>query len=260
MQNSRTSACFRRLRIAVAFLILCLFPLSGGATANNLTTPHFAVAYDDIDGKTARDFAHGAETAYSAIVDYLGRHSSRPIRLTIGKHILFPLYDRDSGEVFVPANRVREYMDISTRIRKRGPGLMLVLTPVIAPSANRQWGDFVETGLRVFLQEKLERSDIQSFPTMGRDLHEETAALASDYGRLIPIAEVEKARTWRTKLTRTRRLAYLEAGSFVRFLIERHGLEKFLRWYDGGQFDEVYQRKLAEMEREWGERIRARRP
>ena len=141
-------------------------------------------------------------------------------------------------------------------MRKRSTLLPMVITPLIAPSLNSIWGDFLETGLRVFLQEKFGPRQDRAFPMLGNDLHRATAKLSADYGKLIPIAEVERARTWRTKLTRTRRLAYLEAGSFVRFLIEARGLNKFLNWYNGQRFEEVYQQEIVQAEREWSDYIR----
>ena len=45
--------------------------------------------------------------------------------------------------------------------------------------------------------------------------------------------------------------SYTLAGSFVRFLIERYGVEKARRVFPTGNFKEVYNKSLAELEREW---------
>lgn len=47
--------------------------------------------------------------------------------------------------------------------------------------------------------------------------------------------------------------SYTLAGSFVRFLIERYGVEKARRVFPTGNFKEVYTRSLVELEREWKE-------
>ena len=47
--------------------------------------------------------------------------------------------------------------------------------------------------------------------------------------------------------------SYTLAGSFVRFLIERYGVEKIKRVFPTGNFKEVYNKSLAELEREWKE-------
>ena len=45
--------------------------------------------------------------------------------------------------------------------------------------------------------------------------------------------------------------SYTLAGSFVRFLIERYGIEKAKRVFPTGNFQEVYSKSLAELEEEW---------
>lgn len=45
--------------------------------------------------------------------------------------------------------------------------------------------------------------------------------------------------------------SYTLAGSFVRFLIEKYGVEKAKRVFPTGNFKEVYNKSLAELEREW---------
>ena len=45
--------------------------------------------------------------------------------------------------------------------------------------------------------------------------------------------------------------SYTLAGSFVRLLIERYGIEKAKRVFPTGNFKEVYGKSLAELEREW---------
>ena len=45
--------------------------------------------------------------------------------------------------------------------------------------------------------------------------------------------------------------SYTLAGSFVRFLIERYGIEKARRVFPTGNFKKVYSKPLAELEREW---------
>ena len=45
--------------------------------------------------------------------------------------------------------------------------------------------------------------------------------------------------------------SYTLAGSFVRFLIEKYGVEKARRVFPTGNFKKVYSKSLAELEREW---------
>ncbi|GAB4249279.1 MAG: hypothetical protein Kow0054_06010 [Deferrisoma sp.] len=55
-------------------------------------------------------------------------------------------------------------------------------------------------------------------------------------------------------------VAYELAGSFVRFLIERFGLEAFKRLYSHPDFLEVYGQQLAVLEGRWLERLRGIEP
>ena len=45
--------------------------------------------------------------------------------------------------------------------------------------------------------------------------------------------------------------AYILAGSFVEWLVEREGLAKFRVLYDGGDYEKAYGRTFAILEQEW---------
>ena len=45
--------------------------------------------------------------------------------------------------------------------------------------------------------------------------------------------------------------AYVLAGSFVGFLIEKDGLPAFRRLYETGNYEIVYGKSLLSLEREW---------
>ena len=45
--------------------------------------------------------------------------------------------------------------------------------------------------------------------------------------------------------------AYVVAGSFVGFLIERHGLPPFRSLYETENYEKVYGKSLDTLEREW---------
>lgn len=51
--------------------------------------------------------------------------------------------------------------------------------------------------------------------------------------------------------TPARMLAYAEAGSFVKFLIESRGLAEFKRLYSGLDYPAVYGRELRDLQAEW---------
>ena len=69
--------------------------------------------------------------------------------------------------------------------------------------------------------------------------------------------DAERERNISTRLIRIRRLAHLEEGSFVRYLIESEGITEFLKFYDGAPIEEVYAADLHSLERAWKRLIRS---
>jgi hypothetical protein len=53
------------------------------------------------------------------------------------------------------------------------------------------------------------------------------------------------------KTTIGRSYAYVVSGSFVKFLIDRYGVKKFMRVYNNGEFFITYGRDLTELEHDW---------
>jgi hypothetical protein len=45
--------------------------------------------------------------------------------------------------------------------------------------------------------------------------------------------------------------AYIFAGSFVGFLIEKYGLPEFRKLYESGRYESAYGKSLGELEKEW---------
>jgi hypothetical protein len=61
--------------------------------------------------------------------------------------------------------------------------------------------------------------------------------------------QIEKTRANGDMAHRT--LAYLQEGSFARYLIERDGLPTFMALYEGGSYTKVYGKSFGEVERDW---------
>jgi hypothetical protein len=79
----------------------------------------------------------------------------------------------------------------------------------------------------------------------------------STAGKLMPLRMIVP--DLRNPSEETTRVAYPEAGSFVRFLIERYGREKVARIYSAGAsaVPAVYGRSLVELEAEWRQHLGA---
>ncbi|MCZ6770480.1 MAG: hypothetical protein O7G83_00665 [Proteobacteria bacterium] len=233
---------------------------SARSANQSLTTPSFNVSYRDVDDAEAKIFVDAAETARIAVTKYLDRGYDDRISISISNDHKFPDIDPKTGRIVIPASRIRGDAGGPPGLKGRGPAFIQVLTVVIAPSRNRKLGRLLETGLGAYLQEKFGDKSKLAYPSMGRDLHRETSLMAANFGRFIALVDAERERNITTRLIRIRRLAHLEEGSFVRYLIESEGITEFLKFYDGAPIEEVYAADLQTLERSWQRLIRSLNP
>jgi hypothetical protein len=138
----------------------------------------------------------------------------------------------------------RGFMEMPLRRVTRGNGALLhEIVHIYAPHANR----FLAEGFAVYLQAKLGGN--RALPNEGEPL----AKLAR---RHLPspekMAELNAVPT-PTPLGRVMddMTAYILAGSFVEWLVEREGLAKFRILYDSGDYEKAYGKTFAILEQEW---------
>jgi hypothetical protein len=149
-------------------------------------------------------------------------------------------------------------------VRDRRAATVHEVVHVFAPNANR----FLAEGLAVYAHEHLRGP--AAYPNFGRSLHDAARAHApraemSALDRLATPAMLQGGGL-------AGREAYLVAGSFVRFLIERHGLTKFRRLYaltplvpgqrdagSAGRWQHIYGAPLDRLAAEWRQRVGATR-
>ena len=108
-------------------------------------------------------------------------------------------------------------------IRRESNATVHEIVHVFAPNANR----FLAEGLAVYAHEHLD--GVGAYPNFGEDIHKAAKEFAED----AEIAALERLATPQ-RLQNNQfggKDAYKVAGSFVRFLIERHGLERFRRLF-----------------------------
>ena len=232
---------------------------SGFAAAGQIERPPLSIIYTDIGQTQAEAFAAEAEKSYRAVTSYLGRGSGQTIKVEIGNAIRIPDADIQTRTVSFPANRIRGDAGGPPPYRGRGPAIAHALTMIIAPSGNPNWKDFLESGFGSFVQEKFGGPNDRSYPNMGRDLHQATADMIARYGRFIPLDEAAAARTGGRPFSRTVVLAFLEEGSFVRWLVENYGLERYLAVHDGQRdFGEAFGKPFCKLEIDWARQLGAR--
>ncbi|NKB19041.1 MAG: hypothetical protein GKS01_00715 [Alphaproteobacteria bacterium] len=237
--------------MAIPALLVGISSAPNVTAANKIATPNFDISYANISDDLANRFGDDIEQTYRNISAYLGNKVSGKIIVSIKDDHFFPHYKIKTKTIAVPANRLRGDASGPPSLRGRGPGEAALVTNVLAISTNKKWAKFLDTGLEIFLQEKFGKEYDRAYPTMGKEIHKTTAATYRRYNQLFPLMEVEEVRTRRQRLVGVRQLAYLQEASFVKFLIEKHGKNKFFDVFYGKPFETTYGKKFGMLEQEW---------
>lgn len=215
---------------------------SGRGQNHVLSSGPFEVIYRDIDRATVEDVVlHRAHRALADVTGFLDINHDGPIVLDLSAGHRTPRQWRNV--VYLPTAP----LDPESEDARFGISMVHEITHVVAASAYRP-DRFYDDGLAVYLQWKFGLAS--SYPNFEQELHEATVAAAQENQGFIPLAETERTRQ-RTRSGLLRRLAYLQEGSFTRFLIERDGLKPYLRVYFGESLDAVYGKSLETLEVEW---------
>jgi hypothetical protein len=129
------------------------------------------------------------------------------------------------------------------RVRENTGALLHEIVHIYAPNTNR----FLAEGLAVYLHTKLAGNP--AFPDFGEDLRRLAVRGLSGVESLDALHSVRTPRPLGTVMEE--RTAYILAGSFVGFVIERYGLTLFRQVYETGNYEQVYGKSLGTLEQEW---------
>lgn len=175
-------------------------------------------------GELAELQAFGADAA-AEIVGYLGGSETCTVVVTLSDRQRTPYSDGpDSarrGLITIPAGRFEPGDTAGSRL-----ALHHELTHLIAPGHAGADRLLIE-GLAVHVEDLLGGSN---YPDGDDTPHGAVRAIEARSGIRIPLAESETARKERPD-GEERRLAYAQQGSFVRWLIDTRGLDRFLAAY-----------------------------
>ncbi len=178
------------------------------------------ITYYEVGTADARRIAARMAEERRRVRAWWGAGFDGPIRVEISREnrismALIPAWRGDHGKMLLPTRVVN---------RTATPTLH-ELVHIDAPNGNR----FLAEGLAVYLQAQL--GGVATYPNFGADLHDEARAFA----QRADIRRLDTATTPRRLESASqfdRRPTYMIAGSFVRFLVETHGKEKFRRLYE----------------------------
>lgn len=177
---------------------------------------------------------------------YPDDRASVPIRVLIDPDATAPSQMRST--IFLPQARVLAFFDEEVQ-QPVSLAITHEVVHVLAVSAyRRQEGRFFDDGLAVLLQTRLD--ELPAYPNFHRGLHIETALGAEARGGLIALEATDTAR--RNPATREDlRMAYLQEGSFTQYLIERFGMDAYLKIYLGERPEDVVGISLHDLDLDW---------
>lgn len=240
-------------------LILLAAALALGAPAASAKTPctGAAMSFDatPLSGGDARALEESVRAALDKVCAWWGPTFEGPFDIEVRE-------GRGPSMALLPSWRGRRgHMLFRTWAIDRGSATVVhEMIHVFAPNANR----FLAEGLAVYGHELLKGVD--GYPVFGSDLHRSAAGYAgrADLAVLDRIALPRRLQTDEF----SEKESYIIAGSFVRFLVEAHGMAKFRELYAKtplvphrrivgrpGRWQKVYGKDLKMLAADWRKAI-----
>jgi hypothetical protein len=197
-----------------------------------------AVLSDQLKVTEAEEYCRYAVHEREKVEGFWGKTWKETISINVSNSYrisrsLVPGYFGKRGVIEMPLRRVRD----------NNSALLHEIVHIYAPNNHR----FLAEGLAVYLHTKLGGNP--AFPNFGEDLRRSAARALSEAKSLEKLNSVRAPRALSSVMDET--TAYVLAGSFVGFLIERHGLPQFRSLYETENYEQVYGRSLDTLEKEW---------
>ena len=188
------------------------------AYAADCTPKSISISAPSLSGGDENDFLDRFRRAYKKACTWWGNGWSGPIRIEIED-------SRGASMALIPGWRGdRGTMIFRTFIVRRSASAILhEVVHLIAPNGNR----FLAEGMAVYAHEHLDGQ--RAYPNNGRDLHRAAREYAEP-DKVVALSNFATPSRLRMA-SLDQRESYLVAGSFVRYLVETHGIEKFRALY-----------------------------
>jgi hypothetical protein len=231
--NLRRSLCPLWI-VALSVLAVQCAPILKGT----LGCEGIQIASDELRVPEAEGYCRYAVSERKKVEEFWGATWKEPIRIHVSSsyrisRALVPGHFGNRGFMEMPLRRVRD----------NSGALLHEIVHIYAPNDNR----FLAEGLAVYLHTTLKGNP--AFPNFGEDLRRLAASSPSGVVSLETLNNVRTPRPLSTVMNEE--TAYVLAGSFVGFLIEKYGLPAFRRLYETGNYEIVYGKSLLSLEREW---------
>jgi hypothetical protein len=227
--------------LAVSLLIVLLSVLvMQAAEAQKLAAncANVQILSDQLATRDAEAYCQYAVSERQKVEDFWGATWKEPIRIHVDRSYRI-------SKALLPTNRGnRGFMEMPLRTVQNNNGALLhEIVHIYAPNDNR----FLAEGLAVYLHQKLAGNP--AFPDFGKSLDAEARARLREINSLDRLNDVRTPKPLSSVLSEES--AYVLAGSFVGFLIEKFGLAEFRKFYETGTYETTYGKSLAELEKEW---------
>ena len=251
-------AAIRSGCVAPKLKLSCILLVVGGcvhsvSNSSGVAGSDITVTSKDLSPDQEKDLLATMTSARAKIEAFWGQTFDGAIAIKVDSRYripraLVPAWNGNRGVIEFPTDRVMR--GVAPTVHE--------LVHVYAPNQNR----LLAEGLAVYLHERLLGN--AAFPNFGKPLKVAVKGKASKI-RIAALDGVSTPEPLHTSGVCDEQTCYLVAGSFVNFLVERYGMERFQQLYgmtplkpgergNGGlpaRFDSLYQRSLEKLEEEW---------
>ena len=225
--------CALRVVTLAVFTVQCT-PVLGSATV----CEGLQVLSDELAPAAVEAYCRYAVQERQKVEAFWGATWREPIRMHVSSAYRIsrapvPGHVGNRGFLEMPLHRARENTG----------ALLHEIVHIYAPNTNR----FLAEGLAVYLHTKLAGNP--AFPNFGEDLRRLAIRDLASVESLDALNGVRTPRPLGTVMEE--KTAYILAGSFVGFVIERYGLASFRSLHETGNYEQVYGKALGALEKEW---------
>jgi hypothetical protein len=248
MRTYAHNAAKKWLLPAVCVVMLSVFPTQcASVLRGTFSCEGVQVLSDELTLPEAEVYCRYAGQERKKVEEFWGATWNEPIRFHVSSayrisRALVPSYLGNRGFMEMPLRRTQDNTG----------ALLHEIVHIYAPNNNR----FLAEGLAVYLHTTLAGNP--AFPNFGEDLRHLAVRSLSGVKSLEALNSVRTPHPLSTVVDE--KTAYVLAGSFVGFLIERHGLVLFRRLYETESYEEVYRKSFGTLETEWRASLPERSP
>lgn len=234
--------------ISYAFCVIVLSVFTSQCAPilkNELPCKGIEIISKEITSREAQQYCRYAVGERKKVEEFWGTTWQEPIRIHVSSSYritrsLVPGHFGNRGFMEMPLRRVRD----------NNGALLHEIVHIYAPNGNR----FLAEGLAVYLHARMAGNP--AFPNFGENLRSAAVRVLPQVKSLQALNGVRTPRPLSTVMPEES--AYILAGSFVEFLIERYGLTLFQAFYESENYEKVYAKSLGHLEHEWRASLRTK--